>query len=433
MKGSIFLCYDYYMNRIIIITLTITLFISCAGIPDRENYQIPDPQSRNFDGLQIGICHGGNSKSDKEYELLDQLGVSWVRIDFKWNKIERVQGQWDFQNYDDFMDKADAEGMKVLAILDYDTDWLNSDKGKYISPDQLPLFLDFVKKVAARYGSRVGAFEIWNEPNTNRFWTGSDEEFFELTRQSLDVLKEVSPETPVAVGSLFYNPVVRARGYLKKLIQSGVLEKADALSLHPYALSAHVLESRILDARELVANAGYNTPIWITEAGFPTGGSYPNKMKLERQSYAIAESITRLAASGVEMITWYNLFDSKNPENMKRGMSSEAYFGLVRPNYELKPGATAYSILASQLAESLFIPEMINFEGKKVKSLYQAQFTRPDGVNLVVIWSLGPIISVDPGFTSRDIRVINLIDGEERQLVNQVLSVTKEPLLLLLE
>jgi hypothetical protein len=381
----------------------------------------------------MGICHGGNSRSDEEYALLHQLGIKWTRVDFKWNNMEKVQGEWDFSVYDHFLAKAEEEGIRVLAILDYDTDWLNPDKGKYVSPEQMPLFLDFVTKVAERYGSRVGAFEIWNEPNTNRFWTGTNKEFFQLTSQTLDLLKTISPDTPVAVGSLFYNPIVNAKSFLRELIRAGVLEKADALSLHPYVLSPVSLEKTILDARNLLLQEGFSTPIWITEAGFPTGGSYPNKIKLEKQSYVIAEAITRLAAAGVELITWYNLFDSKNPENMKFGMSSEAYFGIVRPDYEWKPGATAFSILAKELSGSVFSPEMIGFEGKNVKSLYQARFLRTDSEERVVLWSFGPLVTVDPGFPGRSVKVINLVSGREFLLENQLLEVSVEPLLLLIE
>jgi hypothetical protein len=37
----------------------------------------------------FGMCHAGKTKSEDEYSLLDDLGVEWLRIDFRWDKIEK--------------------------------------------------------------------------------------------------------------------------------------------------------------------------------------------------------------------------------------------------------------------------------------------------------------------------------------------------------
>jgi len=420
------------MKRIIFVTAILVLILSCASVPERDKY--PIPEKMNFTGLQFGLCHGGYSLSDEEYALLDDLGVRWLRIDFRWDKMEKVQGEWDFSFYDNFLAKADAEGRKVLAILDYDTPWLHAgkDKSRRISPEEMPLFLEYVKIVADRYGTRVGAFEIWNEPNTKRFWTGSDADFFDLTNRTLDLLKSVSPQTPVAVGSLFYNPFVGARGYLKRMIASGVLEKADAISVHPYVLNRSVLESRILDVRDIVASAGYSTPVWITEAGFPTGGSYPNRVRLENQGRTVAEALTGLSAAGVELITWYELFDNKIPEEVEKGMSSEAFFGLVWPDYSWKPGAFPYSVIANHLADAVFVPESYEFEGKRLSSLYQAQFVTPEGIRKIILRSTGRDVEIDLSQFDEDLSEIQLLTGETRLIGSEnVLSVGKNPIMLI--
>jgi polysaccharide biosynthesis protein PslG len=422
------------MKRLIFIIVILVLTISCATVPDRSEYRIPDPESKNFSGLQFGLCHAGYSLSDEEYALLDDLGVQWIRIDFRWDKMEKVQGEWDFSFYDNFLEKADAEGRKVLAILDYDTSWLHvgKDKSRRISPDEMPLFLEYVKVVADRYGDRVGAFEIWNEPNTKRFWTGSDADFFDLTNQTLDLLKSENPQTPVAVGSIFYNPVVGARGYLKRMIASGVLEKADAISVHPYVLNPSVLESRIIDVRDLVASAGYSTPIWITEAGFPTGGSYPNKVREHNQGRTVAEALTGLSAAGVELITWYELFDRQNPEEVEKGMSSEAFFGLVWPDYRWKPGAYPYSVIANQLAGADFVPENYDFKGKRLFSLYQAQFLTSDGTRTIILRSTGRDIEIDLSDFDEALRIIDLLTGGSREISSEnILTVGKDPIMLI--
>ncbi len=446
------------MIRKIITLLICFLAFSCAGIPDRSGYIESNPDSLNFEGLQYGICHAGYSRSEREYNLLEQLGVNWVRIDFSWNKMEEEEGIWDFSRYDNYMEKAEKEGMNVLAILNYDTKWLHKNRkgNRRIEESELPEFLTYVETVAERYGSRVGAFEIWNEPNTNRFWTKSDESFFDLTNLTLKLLKAVTPETPVAVGSLFYHPILRAESYLKKMIKSGVLELADAVSLHPYGISLPSIEARILEARELIFSMGYDTPIWITETGFPTGGTYPNRVSLDKHGEVLTETVVRLSATGAEMIIWYSLFDSLNPDELEPGKSSEAFFGLAYPDYKaypgglayslgpdfdpegfkwpeytLKPGASSFSILTKELQGSSFIPQVFRFSDYQNRSVYQALFVKEDGSNILILWSHSPIeIDLTP-IGSPVLEILNILKEETLFLPDSnKIIITEEPLLL---
>ncbi len=373
---------------------------------------------------------------EDEYSLLKELNNNWLRIDFSWNALEKEEGEWNFSRFDEFMDIAETKGMKVLAILDYDTNWLHKGKkdGRRIDKDELPLFLNYIEVIGKRYGSRVGAFEIWNEPNTNRFWTGTDEDFFNLTKQSLDLLKTISPDTPVAVGSLFYNPVVGAKSYLRRMIEAGVLEKADAVSLHPYGVFDSLFESRIYDARKLIHSYGYSTPVWITEVGFPTGGSYPNRVKLEKHASIVAKTLTRLTAAGAEMVIWYCLLDSKNPEDVVPGQSSEAYFGIAWPDYTLKPGALPFSILAGELQNSVFDPAIIEFAGDGNSRIYQAQYRRGDGTMALILWSLNSPVEVTLTDEYTPYRQIDLITGEGKSIKkNQTIKITKDPVMLIIE
>ncbi len=373
---------------------------------------------------------------EKEYSLLKELNNSWLRIDFSWNALEKEEGEWDFSKFDEFMDIAETKGMKVLAILDYDTDWLHKEKkcGRQIDKDELPFFLNYIEVVGKRYGSRVGAFEIWNEPNTNRFWTGTDEDFFDLTKQSLALLKAISPDTPVAVGSLFYNPAVGAKSYLRRMIEAGVLAKADAVSLHPYGVFDSLFESRIYDARKLIHSYGYSTPVWITEIGFPTGGSYPNRVKLEKQASIVAKTLTRLTAAGAEMVIWYCLLDSKNPEDVVPGQSSEAFFGIAWPDYTLKPGAIPFSVLAGELQNSVFDPGSIGFSGDGNSRIYQAQYRRGDGTVALILWSINSPVEVALTDNYTPFMQIDLITGERKSIKkNQKILITEDPVVLLIE
>lgn len=442
------------MKRIPFFLLLSLIIISCGSLPDRSAYVAPEQFTPGLDGLEFGICHAGYSRTEEEYALLDSMAIEWLRVDFRWGAMEKEKGQWDFSSRDDYVEKAHSEGRKVLAILDYDTAWIHDsgEEERYIPPEHIPDFLNYVETVVNRYGDKLGAVEIWNEPNTSRFWRGSDEEFFQLNRETLDLLDEIAPDLPVAVGSVFYFHLMGAEKYIERLADSGILDKADALAIHPYSISERVVENRVTEVREILREKGYATPIWITEIGFPTGGSYPHRLGLDSQANGVARYMTRLAASGVELIVWYCLFDSYKPEDVKKGMSSEAFFGLVwpdypktsgaaeedseiefRPQYQLKPGAIPYALIASELAGTTFYPHVWDFSSERYEKLYQAHFQTDDDVRKIVLWSSGPKISIDPGFRGDVLEsATNLITGDSVSFgENHKIIIKEDPILLI--
>ncbi|GHV16198.1 hypothetical protein FACS189493_1650 [Spirochaetia bacterium] len=87
-------------------------------------------------------------------------------------------------------------------MLAYDTGWLYPDgkRRKYISPENMPLFLTFVENTVSRYRGKVDAWGIWNEPN-GLFWNGSQKEFFELTKAVTQKIREVDPDAVILAGS----------------------------------------------------------------------------------------------------------------------------------------------------------------------------------------------------------------------------------------
>ena len=58
----------------------------------------------------------------------------------------------------------------------------------------------FVSELVRRYGAeevRQWHFEVWNEPNLRDFWTGTQQEYFDLYRWAVQAIKSVDPDIPV--------------------------------------------------------------------------------------------------------------------------------------------------------------------------------------------------------------------------------------------
>jgi xylan 1,4-beta-xylosidase len=120
---------------------------------------------------------------------------------------------------------------------------------------------DLAAHLVQRYGrdevvSRW-AFEVWNEPNLEVFWSGTREEYFRLYDVSARAIKAVDPGLRVG------GPSSAAAGWVWELL--GHLKDSGApLDF----LSTHVYGNVPLDLRPVLAACGRaGTPIWWTEWG----------------------------------------------------------------------------------------------------------------------------------------------------------------------
>jgi len=141
---------------------------------------------------------------------------------------------------------------------------------------------DMVEAFAAHCVKRYGVnevrgwrFEVWNEPNIS-FWAGSQDQYFELYRQSAIALKKVDAELQVG------GPATAQLGWVPELIQycAGHGVPLDFVSTHVYANDPqrpifgkdhmYPLEQVIPRGVELVKRQVESSkmpklPLWITE------------------------------------------------------------------------------------------------------------------------------------------------------------------------
>jgi len=184
-----------------------------------------------------------------------------------------------------------------------------------------------------------------------------------------------------------YNPFVGGPGYLKKLLAAGAADGADAISLHPYGISTKAGARRMAKAREIMKDYGFQGELWITEMGYPTGGSYPHAVSEEMQGVYIAKTIASSFAAGVDRIIWYQLFDSYLSGEAPEGASSEAFFGVAYPDYSLKTAGEAIARLAPMLRESTWSPKLLaEKQPGNIPSVFYP-FQDSEGNITAVVWS----------------------------------------------
>jgi hypothetical protein len=295
-----------------------------------------------------GVAHAGNPVVAEENALMDELGIVWIRNDVNWSDVEPQKGLWDFSRYDRMVEDNRDSGRKLLSTLGFDTGWLHKS-GKeedYISPEDLPHFINYVEQVVTRYKGKVDAWEIWNEPNVNvRFWRGPNKDFYALSKAAAQKIRECDPDAKIIAGSFFRVP----KSFIKGMFKSGALDDVDGIAFHPYAATPKGAVALYDTFESPVRQQGFKGEIWVTEIGYPTGGIYPSRVSEKKFGSYISDTFTGLALRGARAIVWYHLRDGYTRENTPHTLNSEKFFGLAYSDYEKKQGADAFVKVVREL------------------------------------------------------------------------------------
>src|SRR5271170_299452 len=179
----------------------------------------------------------------------------------------------DFTGVDRVYDQLMEIGLRPVVELSFMPRDLASDPGKTVfsygaivsPPKDWDRWAGLVRNLADHLMQRYGrdemvsrwAFEVWNEPNLEVFWSGTPEEYFRLYDVSARAVKSVDPGLRVG------GPSSAAAGWIGELL--GHLGGSDVpLDF----LSTHVYGNVPLDLRPVLASYGRaGAPIWWTEWG----------------------------------------------------------------------------------------------------------------------------------------------------------------------
>ena len=243
------------------------------------------------------------------FNEMQNLGVNTVRIIVPWAAVQpyapnAANGAFrDWSKVDFIVQQATNRGMSVLgAINSTPLNWGSQGPGlPYVAAPDPQSFANFAGEVAKRYGDRISAYEIWNEPNSFLYWNpgvdpASYTQMLKLAYHAIktanDVNGVVNPNDPMVVagvftsvldaGDAFMSPVT----FLNKMYQNGAKGYFDALSFHPYhfttMFSAGINNGypyepidQLIQMRQLMMSMGDSAlRIWATEYGLPTAGDH---------------------------------------------------------------------------------------------------------------------------------------------------------------
>ncbi|MDR0645063.1 MAG: family 1 glycosylhydrolase [Treponema sp.] len=409
------------MKKTLCIICIITLALTMVNVMSCATFSFHATESRQVPDDFLGISPDRSPLQEKDYALLDELGVTWTRRTLRWSGVEPEPGKWNFDYWDKYVDNGKAAGKKLLITLGFDNPYLYKDRKEHrdLTEKELPFFLEYVEKTVLRYKGRVDAWEIWNEPNLH-FWRGSDVHFFDLAKAAAQRIREVDPTAKIVSAAFWRTP----KKFIRGMFETGAMEYVDAISFHPYALNPRGAVKLYDNLVKILDDYGFKGEIWSTEVGYPTSGVYPTRVNEKNFPGHIVKTIAGLAARGSKTVIWYELQNDNNKGQEPSKLNSEAFFGIVYPDLSYRNGAYAYRLCARYIAGSEYVP------AQNIPQFITALFFRSKGGNILILWSEKPLkaqLVIDGGI----VPYVHSIDSSAPPLsAPDALTITHTPIFL---
>jgi xylan 1,4-beta-xylosidase len=352
----------------------------------------------------------------------DELGVYAPSI------LTRGKAEINFQNVFQVYDGLKNRGVSPYVELSFMPKKLASGPQTFAgyngnitpptSSDEWAAFVSvFVKSLVNRYGLkevRTWPFEVWNEPNLPFFWTGSQQQYFDMYKATAVALKQIDP------GIMVGGPATSATAWIGDFVTYCADNHApvDFFSTHIYAgdkqdhvfgPGVHMSQNDVIPAamarvrQKIDASAFAGKPLWLSEWSSDSPAM-------------IAHVIAHCLPSVQGMSQW---------------TLSGVYEELGVPNYVLKEGDMGWSTLVRGIARPSFNTykllhalgdHRLEAQGPALAS------RRRDGSLAILVWNLAevPQAAGIPGATSTrtvigqprtlDIRIAGVRPGQKAQI-----------------
>ncbi len=322
----------------------------------------------------------------RQFQLASEAGIDSVREDAYWARVELAPGQLQMPaSWRAYQSARTARGLGNVVILDYGNQFYDNNALPR-TPAVSGAFASYVDFVSRALAGQVKFYEIWNEwDQAGPGDRAVSDDYVALVKATALQVRGNDPKARVLAGAITSEGL--NKGFADRLIEGGVADRVDGLSLHPYVHCAGDLgktpESWIkwlmsIEQR-LTRLAGKPIPLYLTEMGWPSA-SEPCGVDEETQAKFLARAFF-LAKTRPEIkgMWWYDLVnDGSNPSEREHN------FGLLKP--DLTPKA-AYQVLKA-IAPIIRQYRYDSLKSLQADDLYLLNFAKGDD-QVLVAWAVG--------------------------------------------
>lgn len=392
---------------------------------DSDVLQEPIPSS--FFGLHIHRAAPTDRFPQTSIWPNSEFG-SWRLWDamVSWPYLERAPSAWNFVLLDNLVSLAKKRNVEIILPLGLTPGWASARPyessayapGNAAEPVDIENWKKYVQAVVTRYKGDIHHYEIWNEPNLKKFYSGNMEQMLTLAREAYLIIKEIDPSavvvSPSPTGS-------SGPDWLEEYLSKGGGNYADVIGYHFY-VSPKAPEEMIAtfdNIQKIMAKHKIsNKPLWNTETGWfiqngdnsviPEQGIKGKVLSVDEASAYIARAHILSWAHRVTKLYWYAWDNTE--------------MGLVEPDAQvLKKPAIAYSLLINWLAGAKLVHCTENSS-----MTWHCLLQRNDKA-FYILWNVnGETYFKIPA--DWDVNTISNLDGNIADIVSRRIVIDKSPL-----
>jgi hypothetical protein len=253
-------------------------------------------------GVNLGGFGSQPSSAAQQLAQARALHAKIVRVEVTWSDFEPIaSGQIEpsaLAVADRIVAAAAARGIRVIMLVDGTPCWASSAPAALISscvpgtpsaanswpPAEASAYASFVAYLARRYGDRLAAIEVWNEPDqaNELYFAGPHkaQRYAALLRVAYPAIKQADPRVSVLGGSLVGSSGV----FLRALYAAGIKGYYDGLAVHFYTLTLAALR----EIHQVQLANGDSTPLWLDEFGW--SNCWPRQRIQQEQACVTAKT-----------------------------------------------------------------------------------------------------------------------------------------------
>lgn len=348
---------------------------------------------------EFGVCTHfaqGKGRYPLTFDLMRLAGFSRIRDDLTWASVETRPGEYRIPDFADaLVARCEERGMEPLFVFGYPNRscYPGGFAGKPFPTDDATraACADALAFAVRRFGPRVPAWELWNEPNCAH----PVDDYLPLLKRVHAAVKSAAPGAKILSGGGSGAGGGIGGSFIDAIISAKAQDFQDGWSVHPYmaphspdhgypAKGSPTIQVCSVEEsmRYLLSRADANRrgdgkalELHVTEIGWSTSA-----VGDERQAAYLARAMLlfRRHAPGVPVYFYDFMDDGDDPKE------KEHNFGLVRTDFSPKPAFQAVAVAASLLANRRFTDALADGADRRVYG-----YGRAGKADFYAAWAVG--------------------------------------------
>lgn len=342
-------------------------------------------------------------------QLLEDAGVDSVRDDAWWPVAEPQRGALRIDPaWQTYVSKAREHRLRPLLVLGYGSPFYDN-YAKPRQPQVRDAFGNYVSFVSRELSANVDFYEIWNEwdkenPAAEEFSL----DYSQLVEDSARRIRQQKKPQTILAGAVTSQGL--DLGFADRLIESGVLQHADGLSLHPFVYCRHderrtperwMAWLRWIDS-DLRTLAARPVPLYLSRMGWPSNNGKCGLSEQTQAAYLARSFFLAQTLPDIKGLWWAGLFDGSDRRDPQQN------FGLFREDLTPKPAYLTLKAISPTLHEYRYDPE----KSRELDGNYLLRFARGTD-QVLVAWTSAASNTVRVDASSMQRGNVQLIDSSQ--------------------